>query len=63
MSAKKVLAEFCDDVEAVGGIVKLRGGWNALAVDEEWVDLAETYVKACRVLKRNPVVTKQGDES
>ena len=56
MTAQEVLAEFCDDVEAAGGIV-IRGGSPYLfSDDDDWPDLARTYLNACEVLKRKPDV-------
>ena len=50
------LVEFCDDIEATGGISPnpVGDGTSILACDDEWVDLAETYLKACRALGRKP---------
>jgi len=61
---RAVLPEFCNDIEAVGGVVKTTGqnyshGNYTLAYDKDWVDLAETYVKACHALGRNPMVVER----
>ena len=53
---KKVLAEFCADIDATGGVVELVDGNHAPAADEDWIDLAETYLRACEALGRKPKV-------
>jgi hypothetical protein len=54
------LVEFCDDIEATGGIrpnPEDPGSGQVVPVaDDEWVDLADTYRKACRALGRKPKV-------
>jgi hypothetical protein len=53
--ALTLLKEFCEDIEATGGI---KVNWNneivGLVVDEDWLDLAWLYDKACRLLGRSP---------
>jgi len=51
-----ILKRFCEDIEVTGGVVKLDDGNHALATDEDWIDLADTYLKACRALGREPKV-------
>jgi hypothetical protein len=53
-TAEEVLAEFVRDIDDTGGIRPNREGlWYPVA-DEDWIDLAETYRKACQVLGRKP---------
>lgn len=51
-TAEDVLREFCDDVDAAGGITYDRKGQAVLDQDDDWPDLADTYIKACTVLGR-----------
>ena len=47
------LVEFCDDIDQTGGIRPVKGTYVP-AADDQWVDLAETYLKACKALGRKP---------
>ena len=51
-----IVNEFMSDIEAVGGLVKRADGWLAIAADDEWTDLADTYYQACRVTQRRPLI-------
>lgn len=51
-----VLAEFILDIETLGGVYVDRRGLHRLLCDPDWIDLAETYMKACRVLDQKPLV-------
>ena len=50
--AESILREFVSDINAVGGIMpdEDEEGVDVLVVDEEWVDLAATYRRACNFL-------------
>jgi hypothetical protein len=50
-----VLKEFCDDVEAAGGCF-YEDGVPHVNGDEEWTDLAYTYLNACKALGRKPLI-------
>jgi hypothetical protein len=56
-----VLKEFCDDIDATGGVL-----FNGLVYrpvgDEEWTDLAATYMRACELLGREPKVNGPGPD-
>lgn len=58
---EKVLTQFCEAIEATGGVTQLEDGHFAPYVDEEWVDIGELYIDACRVLLRPHVVKLQRD--
>ena len=50
---RKVLLDFVRTVDATGGVFREDpGGCHAPLADPEWIDLAEAYVAACTVLKR-----------
>jgi len=59
VEALAVLKEFCDDIDATGGVLTNDDGECAPAGDEEWIDLASTYLKACKILNRNPKEDKE----
>lgn len=50
----KALEEFVNDVDATGGVAEDRKGFMVPVADPEWVDLGETYMKACGALNRKP---------
>ena len=54
------LKEFCKDIEQTGGIKphEDKDGTFVPAADEEWIDIAETYLKACKALGRKPKIAK-----
>lgn len=60
--AEKVLAALCETIEATGGLIVRKSSWGndvvAPAGDEDWSDLADIYLDACRVLKREPQYKK-----
>ena len=55
---KEALVDFCDDIDAAGGIrpnPEDPGSGQVVPVaDDEWIDLADTYLRACRALGRKP---------
>ena len=53
---RAALSAFVDTIEATGGVEKLENGLHAPDADPEWIDLGETYVEACRVLGRVPLI-------
>jgi hypothetical protein len=53
---RAVIEEFIADIENTGGILQRADGLVTLTVDLEWIDLAETYQKACAVLNRSPMI-------
>jgi len=59
---KDALVEFCEDIELTGGIEPYyddKDGMYAPVADSEWIDLAETYLKACEALGRKPKIVKR----
>lgn len=52
-----VLREFIADIEATGGVFRDAAGCHHPMGHEAWVDLGETYVKACKVVGCKPQVT------
>ena len=63
---KKILREFVGDIDATGGVFR-KGFRSAYEGTEtcapvgakDWTDLGETYLKACKALKRRPHVDKE----
>lgn len=51
-----LLKEFCDDIDAAGGVTRSDGGLYAPVGDPEWIDLGELYFKVCTALGRTPVI-------
>lgn len=50
---RKLLEEFCDDVDAVG-LVRNEHGYASPYGTEGWSDIGLTYMKACELLGRQP---------
>lgn len=60
-SARHVLTDLCDTIDAAGGVL-LRGGSYLPVGDPEWVDLGDVYAAACSVLGRAPYLAKDDEE-
>jgi len=57
---KKVLREFIGDIDATGGVCKFEDTDDYAPVgDKDWIDLGETYLKACKALRRRPHIVKE----
>jgi len=56
---KDALAEFVRDVNQTGGVALNDEGLHTPVADEDWIDLGETYVKACAALGVKPKVAKE----
>jgi hypothetical protein len=54
MSLRKALENFVDCVDATGGIVADDDGNVAPRADEDWTDLGDAYLEACKALGRKP---------
>lgn len=50
--------KFCETIEATGGLADLGPGTGGLvpAADDEWGDLADAYLCACKALGREPKI-------
>lgn len=55
----KLLLEFCQDIEATGGVVENKSGFLGPVADPDWSDLGHTYSRVCRFLGREPKVKKE----
>jgi hypothetical protein len=55
LKIQQCLKRFIENIEAVGGLVVLDNGQFALATDEDWIDLADTYHAACQAIGKEPV--------
>jgi hypothetical protein len=57
---KKILREFVGDIEATGGVFQYEGTEICAPVGaKDWTDLGETYLKACKALRKRPHVVKE----
>jgi len=54
---REVLEEFVNDIENTGGVHYEPDGTCAPAANEGWSDLGLTYLHACQVLGRKPVIS------
>jgi hypothetical protein len=50
---KALLIKFCDDIDVCGGVTINEDGKETL-VGDDWPDLADSYLKACELLGRQP---------
>jgi hypothetical protein len=55
----KALRMFRDTIEVTGGLIRNEAGDLAPAVDEDWIDLADAYIEACRELDVEPMITDE----
>jgi len=51
---RKALMEFVQSIDNVGGVILLSNGLHVPVIDEDWIDLGEAYVEACKALGRGP---------
>jgi hypothetical protein len=57
---KKILREFVQDIDATGGVFEFEGtGVYGPVADKDWTDLADTYIKACKALRRRPHIVME----
>jgi hypothetical protein len=56
-----VLAQFVLDINATGGVFKDKKGHYRPLGDTDWIDLGSTYMKACDVLKVDPIFAEDPD--
>jgi hypothetical protein len=52
--ALEALREFVSDINVTGGVVENPDGTYSPAADEDWVDLGQTYMRACEALGLTP---------
>lgn len=62
-SMKAALMEFCDTIEATGGLIRYGDGSVGCAADPDWGDLARAYQRACHALGRKVRVKRSEYES
>lgn len=58
----KALLKLIGTIESTGGLVRFEDGSTAPEADIEWLDMADTYLAACKELERTPKI-KPYDES
>jgi len=51
--------DLLETIENTGGVVLQDDGLHHLVCDEDWIDLAEAYVKLCEVAGRTPKVREE----
>jgi len=54
---KSVLTDFVADIDAAGGCTRDYKGNVVPMIDEEWIDIGITYVRACEALGQKPLIT------
>jgi len=62
MSTLEALNKFIDTIEATGGVMNIAEDDSPYLVpvaDEEWADLADAYLAACKALDRSPKIEEQ----
>ena len=60
--AIEVLTDLCEVIDRTGGVVEIDGMIDGCVGDPEWLDLADTYMNACHVLGRTPVIEQRNSE-
>jgi hypothetical protein len=60
---ERALEEFVYTIEATGGVVMCRDGTVAPLADEDWIDLGEAYLVACRALCRKARIAGKAKEA
>jgi hypothetical protein len=55
---RKALLDFIDVINSTGGVVKDSGGYFVPVADTYWIDLGESYIKACKAVGVEPKVTE-----
>lgn len=57
-SVEVALLQFIDAIESTGGVLRnpTGSGHFVPVADEDWVDLGEVYMQACKALDRKPMV-------
>lgn len=54
---RKALKAFISCIESTGGCTTNRKGFVVPRADEEWSDLGEAYVEACKAMDIEPQIT------
>jgi len=52
------LQDFIETVEYTGGVLVDARGTIRLVDDPYWTDLADAYLRACRALDKEPMISK-----
>ncbi len=55
-NAEEVLLDLVETIDSVGGILINENGYAVPVCDQDWVDLGEVYLEACKILNRFPMV-------
>lgn len=55
---REALLQFCETIEATGGVKEDVDGYTCPVIDDEWIDLGEAYLSACAALGREPMSRK-----
>lgn len=53
---KDALKLFCEDIDSTGGVSITDRGYYYPLGDPDWLNLADSYMQACRALGRKPFV-------
>lgn len=66
MTESRALRQLVQTVNVTGGIIRLPSGCVAPKADEDWIDLGDVYLEACKELGVEPVIdveTEPPDDS
>ena len=55
------LMDFCETIESTGGLMldPENGVDYVPKADDEWIDLADSYLKDCKALGRKPMIDEE----
>lgn len=53
---KDALKMFCEDIDSTGGVAMNAKGYYYPLGDPDWLNIADSYIQACRALGRKPFV-------
>lgn len=56
------LRQLIDTIEATGGLLRDEHGQPRPLADEDWIDLGEAYLGACRALGREPMIQESHED-
>lgn len=56
---EEALLDLCNTIEATGGVIAYHDGTHGCAGDRDWIDLADSYLRACAALGREPMIDKK----
>ena len=61
MTASRALRQLVKTVNSTGGVLRLPNGCVVPKADEDWIDLGDVYLQACKELNVKPVIDVETD--